>query len=192
MGLIARILDSFKGEDGEPSAKVEIYKGDNATARIFNPPGVDARPLDQDICFTEDSEDTEGGKDILGFIDPKNEPVAEKGEYRAYARDEDGNTVATFHLKKDGQVDYVTKGNFIITVDSGKKIAFGNGTDEFLQIMFDMLELYKTLLGATMLNGTVDAPGVASTGTNGVISALLTQMGTDAATLQTALGNIKV
>ena len=70
--------------------------------------------------------------------------------------------------------------------------AYGNGTDEFLQIMFDMLELYKTLLGATMLNGTVDAPGVASSGTLGVISALLTQMGTDATDLQTQLGNIKV
>lgn len=101
MGLNAKIIDSSTN-NGEPSAKVELYKNDNANARIFNPPGVDARPLDGDSCFTENSEDTEGGKDILGFIDPKNEPVAEKGEHRIYARDADGNIVATMHLKKNG------------------------------------------------------------------------------------------
>ena len=65
MGLIARVIDSSTGEDGEPTAKVEIYQDDNANGRIFNPPGIDSRPLDDDICFTQDSEDTEGGKDVL-------------------------------------------------------------------------------------------------------------------------------
>lgn len=116
MGLIARILDSFKGKDGEPSAKVAIFKGDNITARIFNPPGVDARPLDDDICFTEDSEDTEGGKDILGFIDPKNEPVAEKGEYRVYTRDSDGNIVGSIHIDKTGLTKIV---NELISIGIG-------------------------------------------------------------------------
>ena len=101
MGLIARVLNSFT-KDGIPSAEVEIYSGDNASSKIFNPPNVDSRPLDDDICFTQDSEDTEGGKDILGFIDPKNAPVADKGEFRAYSRDSGGNLKADLHLKKDG------------------------------------------------------------------------------------------
>lgn len=104
MGLISRILDSFT-KDGVPSAKVEIFKGDNANARIFNPPGIDARPLDDDICFTEVSEDTEGGKDVLGFIDPKNAPVSGKGEFRPYSRDSAGDKQAQLELKKDGLIE---------------------------------------------------------------------------------------
>jgi len=102
MGLKAKILDSFD-RDGVPSAKVEMYKNDNANARIFNPPGVDARPLDNDFCFTEDSKDTEGGKDVLGFINI--DQVAEKGEYRAVSRDSGGVTQAEIHLKKDGLIE---------------------------------------------------------------------------------------
>lgn len=200
MGLIARILDSFKGDDGEPSAKVEVYKGDNITARIFNPPGVDARPLDQDICFTEDSEDTEGGKDILGFIDQKNEPVAEKGENRTYARDADGVVVGFIYLKKDGtlqieidgKANFITKDDFIVTVDSGKKVAFGNGTDEVLDLFDQELDELIKLVGNTMLGGSVDSPGVASTGTNSVILSLLVSMKTAFESIKTALGNIKV
>ena len=104
MGLIARILDSFT-KDGSPEAKVEIYKDDNANAKIFNPPGVDARPLDNDICFTADSEDTEGGKDILGFIDPLNSPASEKGEFRAYSRNSLGIKQAELELKKTGLIE---------------------------------------------------------------------------------------
>ncbi len=104
MGLIAKIIDSFTN-NGESSAKVELYKNDNANARIFNPPGVDSRPLDGDFCFTEDSEDTEGGKDVLGFIDPKNEPVAEKGEFRAYSRNAAGEIQAEIYVKKTGLIE---------------------------------------------------------------------------------------
>lgn len=100
MGLIGKIIDSFKGDDNEPAAKVEIFKNDNANARVFNPPGVDARPLDKDWCFTEDSEDTEGGKDVLGFINL--DPVAEKGEFRAFSRNAAGEIQAEIYIKKNG------------------------------------------------------------------------------------------
>ena len=150
MGLIARILDSFKGDDGEPAAKVEVYKGDNITARIFNPPGVDARPLDQDICFTEDSEDTEGGKDILGFIDQKNEPVAEKGEHRTYARDADGVIVAIIHLKKNGSVEITglvgdSKQHKISMNADGS--LFINTKDATLHLKNGLTEIVNVLLG---------------------------------------------
>lgn len=114
MGLIARILDSFTGNSGEPAAKVEIYKGDNATAKVFNPPGVDARPLDGDYGFSQDSEDTEGGKDVLGFIDPKNAPVSEKGENRFYSRDSSGTIVAIVYLDKTGKIIVEGPGEAII------------------------------------------------------------------------------
>ena len=108
MGLIARIKNTFE-KDGILSGLAEMFKNDNATVRIFNPSGVDARPLDNDICFTEDSEDTEGGKDILGFIDPKNPSIAEKGEFRAYSRNTAGETESTLYIKKNGLTDLENK-----------------------------------------------------------------------------------
>ncbi len=125
MGLIAKLLDSFVGNSGEPAAKVEIYQNDNANARIFNPPGVDSRPLDNDDCFTEDSEDTEGGKDILGFIDPNNDPVAEKGENRFYSRDDSGIIIAVIYLKKDGKIIIEGPGG-VINFDLLKHTHLGN------------------------------------------------------------------
>lgn len=136
MGLIARILDSFK-KDGAPGAKVEMFKNDNANARIFNPPGVDSRPLDKDICFTEDSEDTQGGKDILGFIDPKNEPVSEKGEFRAYARDADGNIVGILYLKKDGSA--------VIVSDADNAVRYSKLEEAFNQLKSDHNDLVATV-----------------------------------------------
>lgn len=105
MGLIAKIIDSFTGDDNGPAAKIEIYKNDNINSRIFLPPGVDARPLDGDIGFSQDSEDTEGAMDVLGFNDPKNEPVAKKGEFKIYSRDSSGNIKASIHLKADGSIE---------------------------------------------------------------------------------------
>lgn len=115
MGLIAKIIDSFTGSDGEPSAKVEVYKDDNATARVFNPPGVDARPLDGDACYIEDSQDTEGGKDVLGFI---NEPVSGKGEIRIVSRDSSGNAKASIYVKSDGSIEINAPAGLKITANT--------------------------------------------------------------------------
>lgn len=130
MGLIAKILDSFTGSDGEPSAKVEVYKDDNATARVFNPPGVDARPIDGDACYIEDSQDTEGGKDVLGFI---NDPVSGKGEIRIVSRDSGGNVKASIHVKADGSIEIEAPGNMTITAP------------------------LSTINGNVQVNGTIDA-----------------------------------
>ena len=79
---------------------------------------MDARPLDGDFCFTEDSEDTEGGKDILGFIDPENEPVSEKGEYKVYSRDSTGAIKAFIHLKNDGSIEIDAPAGLKITANT--------------------------------------------------------------------------
>lgn len=204
MGL-AKVIDSSTNDNGEPSAKVEIYKNDNANAKIFNPSGVEARPLDGDFCFIKDSEDTEGGKDVLGFIDPKNETVSEKGEHRTYSRDEDGNIVAAFHLKKDGSLqidldkDFIQNiaGNINQTIDGNviikaTKFSFGDGTNELISEAIKGLKEAEKLVGSSLLAGNVDLPGVSSTGTNSLITGALSAMETALGNVITALEAIKV
>ena len=74
-------------------------------------------------------------------------------------------TGAFVYFKEDGSVAV-----------EGAKVSIGNGTKELLD-MFDQL--------LTLLQGSVDNPGTASTGTNSLILG-------DLATLQTDLGEIKV
>lgn len=202
MGLIARILDSFK-KNGALTGKIELYQGDNADAEIYNPPGVDARPLDDDICFSQDSENTDGGKAVTGFIDPKNEPVADKGEHRTYSRDEDGNIVAIFHLKKDGTLqidlnkDFIQniKGDVNQTIDGNvvikaTKFSFGNGTDELLSLTND--NFTEVIKGLKFLRDTITfSNGGGPTGPP-VNGATLSPIISSLEAAQTKLGNIKV
>lgn len=81
-----------------------------------------------------------------------------------------------------------------ILVKSGKKIQIGNDTDELLKLFNDLLTQMIKLLGATMLDGLVDAVGSSSTGTLSVIgssgSGLIGAMKNDITAIQTSLANI--
>lgn len=162
MGLIAKIIDSFT-RGSVPSAKIELYKNDNANSRIYNPPGIDARPVDGDYCFSEISEDTEGGKDVLGFIDPNNAPVSEKGEIKINSRDTGGNIVSSQHLKNDGQVQIDSNSNLIANVGGNAQITATvielNGNVDFavrfnaLNTQLQALIVLINALFATKLDG---------------------------------------
>ncbi|MCK5613151.1 hypothetical protein KAR91_65360 [Candidatus Pacearchaeota archaeon] len=105
MGLRAKVIDILTGDENEIIAKIELYKDDNTNSTVFDSPGVDAKPLDNDWCFAENSENSEGGKDVLGFLDLKNAPIAEKGEHRTYSRNAAGETKNEIYQKKDGLVE---------------------------------------------------------------------------------------
>lgn len=117
MGLIAKILDSFNFNN-QPSAKVEIYKNDNANVRIFNPPGIDSKPINNDVGYLQNSEDSIGGKDLLGFIDINNIPTSEKGECFIYSRDETGSIKSSIYLKSDGSIEINAPGGLKITAET--------------------------------------------------------------------------
>jgi len=113
MGIISKVLNSFI-RDSVLSALIEIYKGDNANVRIFNPPGIDSRPIDGDYGFAIESGSTEGGKDLVGFLDSNNIPISDKGEVRIYSRDSGGNIVALIHVKKDGIIEINGNADFAV------------------------------------------------------------------------------
>lgn len=105
MGLRARVIDILTGDENQVIAKVELYKDDNINSVVFDSPGTDAKPLDNDICFVVDSKNSEGGKDVVGFLDLKNAPVAKKGEYRTYSRNAAGEVQNEIYQKETGLIE---------------------------------------------------------------------------------------
>lgn len=209
---IGKIISSAWKKNRDSDTKTQLFQADlledndTQTLEEMHIPGVQyVPPVDSNGFFGRISE---AFKIVLGIDDkvPKLEDL-NPGERKAYASKDgaivcsiwykdDGtiqiDTTKDLNINTDGKVNFISADDFIITVDSGKKIAFGNGTDEFLQIVSDGLTEAKSLVGAALLAGTVDAPGVSSTGTLSVISGGLATMESAIDALITALGNIKV
>lgn len=127
-------------------------------------------------------------------------PTAAEGEKKIYSQ-AGGTIKASVFLKADGSLDieaikssvkHKADGSIDVLIDSAGKITIGNGTDELLNLFNDFLTQMKKLVGATLLSGSVDIPGTASTGTNSLILSGLSTMEADIGTIQTALGNLKV
>lgn len=145
MGLISRIKNTFQGKMGELLATVERFKNDTATAKIYNPAGIDARPIDNDVCLSEHSEDTEGGRDVLGFVTTQ---VSAKGEVRIFSRDSDGNIKATMHVKNDGD----------ILIDAGKDLVIDVAGDVTFNSIgdIDLTAPNLNLTGNLNITGALD------------------------------------
>lgn len=112
VGLIAKIL-SVVGIDVE----LDPGGGDNVTAQHSAPAGVDSQPLLSDSAVAVPVPGT-GRFVVVGYFDPDNDPKAGPGEYRAYARDEDGAEVAQVWLKSDGSIEAQNAaGNFSLQSD---------------------------------------------------------------------------
>ena len=77
--------------------------GPNLTAEHFAAPGDDSHPLPDDFVLLLPVRQT-GRAAAAGYLDPKNEQLAAAGERRLYARDGDGNRVATVWIKNTGEV----------------------------------------------------------------------------------------
>lgn len=100
LGNVEKVVRGVKG--GVPIVQVEVELGDELlTAEHLDSPGVDAPPLPGDEVMVAESEG-EGETYVAGYADPKNPSLAADGEYRAYARDAEGNIKVTVWLKADG------------------------------------------------------------------------------------------
>lgn len=106
MGLIAEVLEFFRGTDGD--AEVAYTKGDLGGNDVVTPQhyqgaGVDSQPLPGDYMLVVPGPEA-GTFVVAGYLDPNNAGVTEKGETRLYARDGDGNITGSVMLKTDGTV----------------------------------------------------------------------------------------
>ena len=143
MGRIAKIISFVKGTINNITVKEtkgDLGGGEVVSGEHFTQAGDDSAPLKDDYClYTEIPR--AGGYASIGFIDPVNEPIAEPGEKRIYARGSDGVSVNEVHLKKDGtillknegaEVEISASGDITLTVGSttieGSEIAITDGT----------------------------------------------------------------
>ena len=100
----------------------------NLTSPHFSDPGDDSHPLPGDLAILTESVGN-GGKAVVGYVDPNLEPVAQPGEKRIYARDSSGAVVASIHLHSDGLVQFdnaVT--TFRLKADGTIKLVNANGS----------------------------------------------------------------
>jgi hypothetical protein len=104
--------------------------GFNKTADNFPPTGDDAVPLNSDYAVSVDVKGR-GRQAIVGYLDPKNVPVAGAGEKRIYARDAAGDLIVEVHLKADGECVVLNGGgSFSVKLDGSQKGQNANGAYE--------------------------------------------------------------
>jgi len=105
MVTIAKILSFVRAVTNGAkisNVKIDLGGGENKTAQHFSAPGDDSFPLITDYVLAADVP-RNGGKAIVGYVDPINDPVAQEGDKRIYARDPaTGVAVVSFWLKNDG------------------------------------------------------------------------------------------
>lgn len=112
MGLIS-IVKQFARAVVDGAFKVGIThdpgSGDSNDAEAYGPSGDDSPPLPEDFALLVDTPGS-GRQNAVGYMDTRNEGVAEAGEKRTYARDANGELVATIWMKGDGTI-FISNGN---------------------------------------------------------------------------------
>lgn len=132
MGRIARLLSFVRltRNDAKVSdVKVNPGGGPNITAEHFADAGDDSHPLITDYVALNRGSGT-GRESAIGYLDPLNEPKAQPGDKRIYARDADsGAVVVEVWLKNDGSA-VVSNENGSVTLrpDGGTVVATPEST----------------------------------------------------------------
>ena len=133
MGRIARVLSFVKSKIREKNfinVKCNPDAGSNVTAQHFSDSGDDSHPLPDDYVYYN-GVPAKGRAAAIGYIDHKNEPKANAGEKRSYARNTDGTPVNEVYLKNDGSV-FVSNdnGSILLRPDGGSIVTTPNSTVE--------------------------------------------------------------
>lgn len=99
MGWQAEVLDN----EPEGDVKIDTGGGDTGIADGFAPSGDDSPPLPGDTAAGVDGVES-GTRQITGFHDNENSPVADPGAKRLTARNAAGVQVAEIWIKGDGSI----------------------------------------------------------------------------------------
>ena len=134
MGRIGKILSfvrTLRNGSKVTDVKLDIGGGDNVLAENFSTAGDDSFPLDTDYVLTAEIPRS-GGRSVIGYLDPINEPKAEKGDKRIIGRDPaTGLAVVEVWLKSSGSTLISNgKGSFTLESDGSIKGFNENGSFE--------------------------------------------------------------
>jgi hypothetical protein len=167
--VVNQEITTFKGAGPFRILDVELL-GSVQKVIYFGDSGEDFAPVNGDRVIVAD---LGGGFKFALKTDSEIDPAVDPGERKIYSRDASGNIKAFLYLQDDG------------------KIYLGDGTNELINKVVDGLTEFKSLVGASLLAGSVDLGGIASTGTNSLILGALGTMETAVGNIITALNNIK-
>lgn len=109
MGLIGSVIEFLREQiEGEQVIGVKFDPGgeDTAIADHVAPAGIDAPPLQDDYVGVTQGAGT-GRWVVLGYVDPKNEGIANPGEVRLYSRDSDGAVLVTLRMAADEEFVHI-------------------------------------------------------------------------------------
>ena len=133
MGMISSILSFVRtkiGDSNVTDVKVDPGGSPNKTVQHFSAPGDDSFPVDTDYCYLSDLP-ARGRAVALGYVDSLNEPVAQKGDKRSYARNEEGVTVSQIWQKNNGDVLVSNdNGSILLRADGGSIVTTPGSTFE--------------------------------------------------------------
>ena len=128
MGLIARVLQAFRGERNELTVqRTKIDTGGGAVIQCDNylSPGDDSVSVDGDYAYAAKIDHTANAHCMVGFVDPKNAAQALPGEKRLYSRDGDGLVALTLWMKRDGQCHIYNDNGYFRLDPDGKVLVNG-------------------------------------------------------------------
>ena len=166
MGIIGKLLSTvltIKRKISISEVKVELSKGENIQAEIYQNAGVDSKPIKDDRIYL--SSRTESGAFVMtGFLDIKNTSITSDGEIRIYARDLTGVIKSFVYCKNDGTT--------IINGDSDNSVRYSklqeafNALQENVNSQIDLFTKHTHVYLPGALSPTVTAvppiPGVPS------------------------------
>ena len=186
MSKIAKLLSFVRltrNEAKVSDVKVDPGGGPNITAEHFAPAGDDSFPLTSDYALINTTPRS-GSAAVAGYLDPINEPKAQEGDKRIYARNpEDGSVIAEVWLKNDGTVLISNdNGSAMLRPDGGSILTtpestFDAAADGSIKGVNNVGGSYELQAGGNFivnkvtidLNGNIDTPGNIKAG--GTVSA---------------------
>ncbi len=176
--------ESYPAKDAE--AVLLAPSGESENSFIIVIQDISLRPTD--LAETEVTD--YGPLDDAGATIPTYQRVHFKADGSVEIRAGKNNLIK---FTKDGKLELTVDDNFEVAVASGKKIVLGDGTNEVLSLLNDLITEFKTLVSSSILGGSnsVDLGGAASTGALFKVAGALATMETNITTIQTALGSLK-
>lgn len=129
IGLIVNVESLDEADVSSNEITIDLGGGQIVQVSQYGVPGLDAKPLTDDLCATVTTPG-EAGETAVGFLDPANISDVENGEVRLYSRDADGTILASVRCYQDGKIRLENDNGYIELGANGRANLNGHLTVE--------------------------------------------------------------